>query len=199
MWEDMFDDIAWKRWGRKGHASGPEPPSLVGRHSSGGKLFPAGLTGLVGDFCRREGVALAIMCFRKPPAARGLAVPDGVANIRVQVTDSRYRDTELKKAMAAFECTAAYGESTVVHCAAGVHRAPLVAALLKAAPDGSHVHAAIAEIEQLRNVEFSRTLKETPLKAWFFAAAQAHLRRQPVAILTWVSALRWALGGRRAR
>ena len=167
--EAVFDKLAEDRWRARGHSGRPEPPTLVyfKYTKDKGCIFLSGLSGLDRDFIQANKISLVISCVRGGASARGYELPKEVLNHVVVITHRRSRTAEMKKAIRVLIATTFAGENAVIHCAAGVHRAPVGASIAVACISGTTLEQAMSKIEKLRNVELHKVMTGD-IRSWAF-------------------------------
>ena len=164
----LFNALAEQRWSRPGHAGAPEPmteiPLLL---PSGGRLFLGGLP-KDPELLRRRRITLLVCAMPKDTRqAKGVPYQDGVLFVKMPIAYASKRDAAWKELRRVLWPTLAKGESLLVHCAAGVHRAPVVMALILACLTDKTFEDALAVIQKLRAIEPQRIFGEDPaLRQW---------------------------------
>ena len=125
---DYFDELAKKRWNRKGDSHDPEPPTVVYRKPAQGCIILGGLpTAADRPFLQQHDVKLIVSCFQDYCTTRGGVIPSGAFQVKFNLT----------------------GHGIYIHCSAGCHRAPVATAIALA----KSFDDAIAHLQKLRNIE----------------------------------------------
>ena len=170
--DEAFDVLAQERWRRPGSGRNPEPPTCV-LSQDGSHVFLGGIDA-AGDaeFLQKCNVRLLITCFHEQLEARGARPPGVVQRLKVVLSDPDQRDEQFKRALQAVRSHLQTQASVLVHCMAGVHRAPLVAAALLACVQGRSFWAAMNDLKRVRAIEPDRALDDR--------------RSRKVRILTWL-------------
>ena len=144
---DYFDELASKRWRRKGDSHGL---LLCCRPRMGGLPDAADCAML-----EQNQVKLIVSCFQDFCTQRGGSIPRGAFQIKFNYTAQMLRgkhwDPGALKAI--IKPTLAQGHGIFVHCSAGCHRAPVAAAMLIPCLQGKSFDDSIAHIQKLRNIE----------------------------------------------
>ena len=170
--DEAFDVLAQERWRRPGSSRHPEPPTCV-LSQDGSHIFLGGIDA-AGDaeFLQKYNVRLLITCFHEQLEARGARPPGVVQRLKVVLSDPDQRDEQFKRALQAVRSHLQTQASVLVHCMAGVHRAPLVTAALLACVQGRSFWAAMNDLKRVRAIEPDRALDDR--------------RSRKVRILTWL-------------
>jgi hypothetical protein len=170
--DEAFDVLAQERWRRPGSGRHPEPPTCV-LSQDGSHIFLGGIDA-AGDaeFLQKYNVRLLITCFHEQLEARGARPPGVVQRLKVVLSDPDQRDEQFKRALQAVRSHLQTQASVLVHCMAGVHRAPLVTAALLACVQGRSFWAAMNDLKRVRAIEPDRALDDR--------------RSRKVRILTWL-------------
>lgn len=152
-----YDRLAAARWKRAGHSNRPEPPTVVWRCKYM-NLFDDGPYVILGgvpdqaasDFLCEKRVQLIIPCFSDDPRSMGGMFPDGVLFRNFNLTADREVPQPALSGHGLYMTRAALedGGSIYLHCMAGIHRAPIGAALILACLE--HRTLDWASIQRLR-------------------------------------------------
>ena len=158
--DEAFDVLAQERWKRPGSSRNPEPPTCV-LSKDGSHVFLGGIDA-AGDveFLQKYDVRLLITCFHEQLEARGARPPGVVQRMKVVLSDPDQRDEQFKRALQAVRSHLQTQASVLVHCMAGVHRAPLVTAALLACVQGRSFWAAMHDLKRVRAIEPDRALAD---------------------------------------
>ena len=160
--DQYFDDLATQRWNRPGHAGSPEPPTVIYRHIPGleapcvilGGLPVQSDMGLLRDLK----VELVVTCFQEHPEKKGGTVPTGAYVYQFGIAGKK-RNASWEGLRKLILPALENGESIYVHCMAGVHRAPVAAALILAAVRQLPFDRMMQHIQKLRAVEPHKMIK----------------------------------------
>ena len=154
--DQYFDDLASQRWKKPGHSGAPEPPTVIYRHVAGYDAPCIILGGLPVQsdmkFLRDKQVQLVVTCLQEHPEKKGGAVPIGAYVYQFGIAGKKRNaswEALRKLILPALE----NGESIYIHCMAGVHRAPVAAALVLAAVRQLPVDRMLQHIQKLRAIE----------------------------------------------
>ena len=186
--EEYFDRLGMQRWQRPGHANRPEPPTVVARWPAPGRKPVILLGGLPqpddAELFRRHSVQMVISCFRETLAEKRAYVHPGARHHNITLSHPPSRGESWEGIRSSVFNTLAAGGSVYVHCMAGVHRAPNLAALLVAHVQGISFDDAGEHIRRLRAVEpeklFERRGGDTT-SAWLHRLADSQAR-PPVSV-----------------
>ena len=160
--DEVFNAMARERWARPGHSGRPEPFCLIWRGGPGcGNLWLGGLpTEEDIEFLDRQNITLVLsaMSDMAKDTRNGLR-SSHIMQFSVPVSYAgRDRAVAWDAARHLVPATIENGESILVHCLAGVHRGPVLTALLLALLCNSSLEDALRTISNLRAVE--------PWKVW---------------------------------
>ena len=160
--DQYFDDLATQRWNRPGHSGSPEPPTVIYRHVPGLEAPCVILGGLPVQsdmgLLRNLKVELVVTCFQEHPEKKGGAVPIGAYVYQFGLAGKK-RNASWEGLRKLILPALENGESIYVHCMAGVHRAPVAAALILAAVRQLPFDRMMQHIQKLRAVEPHKMIK----------------------------------------
>ena len=187
-----FDAAARERWRRPGHSGAPEPPTLIFLGEAGnGSIY---LGGLPTDRAWLEAhhIGMSLSAMDKIAAdCRGGVSAHQVYQVNVPVGhQGALRDRQLKLVLPIFLATLYSGYSVLVHCMAGVHRAPVLAGLLLAWIRRCSFEEAYSRLEGLRAIDRAGVLSRRGGSDIFkWARNQVHitppaLPRYPISFIT---------------
>ena len=150
-----FDAAARDRWRRPGHSGAPEPPTLIFLGEAGnGSIY---LGGLPTDraWLETHHIGISLSAMDKIAAdCRGGVSARQVYQFNVPVGhQGALRDRQLKSVLPIFLATLYSGYSVLIHCMAGVHRAPVLAGLLLAWIRRCSFEEAYSRLEGLRAID----------------------------------------------
>ena len=170
--DQYFDDLAAQRWRKPGHSGAAEPPTVIYRHVVGYDAPCIILGGLPVQsdmqFLRDKQVQLVVTCFQEHPEKKGGAVPIGAYVYQFGIAGKKRNaswEALRKLILPALE----NGESIYVHCMAGVHRAPVAAALILAAVRQLPVDRMLQHIQKLRAIEPHKMI-QGDVGSWVYTA-----------------------------
>ena len=121
------------------------------------------------DWIESEGVDLVITAFQAKLQERSVnrgrqkcwgSMPDRVLVLQLDLNNPKVRDDQAREAFRRCWMTIRSGASVLVHCMAGVHRAPVAAAVMLAFLQWS-VERCMAHVSRLRAVSYEEALQET--------------------------------------
>ena len=155
--DEAADDHSFNaaaRWATPGHSGNPEPPTLLLRGTDGtGNLWLGGLPKNA-EWLRQHGVSLVLSAMGKVASESGGVSRAHFYQHAVPVSHhGQQRDHAWREAKGLAMPTLRAGESVYVHCLAGVHRAPVLAALLLAWVTRRAFNDCYRQVEQLRAVD----------------------------------------------
>ena len=170
--DQYFDQLATQRWRQPGHSGAAEPPTVIYRHIAGLEapcIILGGLpTAADVQFLRDMKVELIVTCFQERPDKKGAVLPPGAYVFNFCIAGKRRQgswEALRKLILPALE----NGESIYVHCMAGVHRAPVAAALILAAVRQLSFDRMVQHIHRLRAIEPHKMLRGE-LAEWVYIA-----------------------------
>ena len=169
--DDYFDRLAAQRWRRPGHADRPEPPTVIWRRGPAGPHLILGgiLTAEQAEELETMSVGLVINCLA-PRDTRGV-MPAAAVNQRFPV-GRQERGKHWSTIRRQVGQALAAQESVYVHCAAGVHRAPIGAGAILSCIEQVEPEEALTRIARVRSVEPEKALKDTAMRRWLFEEAE---------------------------
>ena len=156
-----FDELARNLPATVGHSGNPAPPTIVHTYKEN-QLLPALILGplpkaSMASFFREHNVKMVISVFEEPLTSRGGSVPDGVCVFQLPITHYDHNKSAVLLAWQyirkALLPTLEARESVYIHCMAGVHRAPLAAAAIKAMLTQTSFDDQLAWIGTVRRIE----------------------------------------------
>ena len=180
----MFDIAARERWAQPGHSGRPEPPTLVFWGADGhGSLY---LAGLPKDprWVRGNDIGFIASAMEKTAAE----CPGGVAQrdcfqLSCPVSyQGAKRDQALQDIKQAAFATLAAGSNVLVHCQAGVRRAPILMAILLAWIKRTDFDQEYTRLEGLRAIDRQGVLKRRggdALFSWARSSCGGNLPQLP--------------------
>ena len=165
----MFDIAARERWAHPGHGGRPEPPTLVFWGADGhGSLY---LAGLPKDprWVSGNDIGFIASAMEKTAAEcpGGVAQRDCFQMSCPVAYQGVKRDQALQDIKQAAFATLAAGKNVVVHCQAGVHRAPILMAILLAWIKRTDFDQEYTRLEGLRAIDRQGVLKRRGGEALF--------------------------------
>ena len=165
-----FDELAERRWSRPGHSGQPEPPTVVYRHENGAVILLGGIPNRAACATLASyDVKLIVSCFEKLCTERGGIIPKGAYQVRFHLTSKKSRQPDWEAVKQLVHPTLSQGHSILVHCAAGVHRAPVGCAMILAALQAQPLGNMLDHIQRVRNIEPWRIIGprcDRELKEW---------------------------------
>ena len=173
--DEYFDNLAKQRWSRVGHASKPEPPTVVYRHGNGAVVLLGGIPDRAAcATLAQHDVKLVISCFNELCTERGGIIPKGSYQMKFNLTAQRNRQPHWEAIKLMINPTLHMG--TASWCTAlREFIAPQLAvqwflAVLKGEPFANMVE----HIQRVRNIEPWKIIgdrSDADFKAWVHAKA----------------------------
>ena len=183
--DQYFDNLATQRWRRPGHSGAAEPPAVIYRHVAGLEAPCIILGGLPTaddvQFLRDMKVELIVTCFQERPDKKGAVLPPGAYIFNFCIAGKRRQgawEALRKLILPALE----NGESIYVHCMAGVHRAPVAAALILAAVRQLPFDRMMEHIQRLRAIDEPHKMLRGELAEWVYVANVGQLPEPQVKV-----------------
>ena len=128
-------------------------------------------------------------CFGKRQQEVGGTVIPGAYCIRLELSNPSRRTEEWQAACRLLTITLFAGESAVVHCMAGVHRAATVGAMMRSKLRHETFEVASSVVQRVRNVEIEKVVKQRGLAEWIRSTlANTRLPRIGPPVDQWVAA-----------
>eukprot|EP00435_Cladocopium_sp_Y103_P036638 s1798_g9.t1 len=160
--DDYFDALALQRWSRPGHSGSPEPPTVVYRHGTEAEA-PVVILGGNPDLqdlglLENHRVKLVVTCYTKPAAEQGAVFPSNVCIRHWVISSPKRRDRDWAALKPLIRSTLDHGSSILVHCMAGVHRAPVATGIVLAALQGQSLDSTMRHIRRVRAIEDHKML-----------------------------------------
>ena len=152
--DDRAFDLAAQGWATPGNSGNPEPPALLFRGADGtGDIWLGGLP-KDASWLRERGITLLLSAMGKTAAQAGGTSGAQLLQHAVPVSHhGQARGNAWKDAKQFILPTLRAGESVYIHCLAGVHRAPVLAALMLAWVSRRAFDDCYRQVEQLRAVD----------------------------------------------
>ena len=163
-WNSVYDEMAAKRFDRKGNRYRPEPPSLIAKvKDKGGELWLGGLPleENMQAILEKE-FSIQIHCFGGSPASRrikykktsvrGIVIPRTLV-LRLNMEDAEQAQREWPEVMRLVYTSLCQGDNAYIHCMAGVHRAGCAGVLMRAILHGESVKRALDQVGRVRQIE----------------------------------------------
>ena len=142
-------------------------PTLVLEHSNGGAIWLSGLP-TVNTLEAFPAVSLQIVCFSEALERRGGICCPGAQCLVLAPTDKDKRDSQWKEAWPLLRQTYFGGESTLIHCMAGRHRAAGIAVLLRSLLLDCTIEESASAIAAKRDIEFDKLVSTKHVAEWIW-------------------------------
>ena len=157
-----------------------EAPSLIYENRAGGKLWLSGLPTRRTEHRFPKGVTLQIACMAEAPSSRGGVILSGALLKFFCVTSLRARKGDLQEAWPLVQSTLFAGESVLVHCLSGRHRAGVGGCLLRALLAQEPWDVAVAHVKSRRpTLDIPGIIGEEGMRAWVDDVLRSHQVRNP--------------------
>ena len=147
------------------HGKTAEAPSLIYQNAMGGQLFLAGMP-TEATQARFPRCDLQVVCFPETLQNRGGVRLRGAQVLYMSIASNDRRDREWNEAWPRVKNSLWHGDSVVIHCLAGKHRAATFGAMLVALLQRSSLDAAMRTIKTRRYVEIDKALRDRNLSNW---------------------------------
>ena len=144
-----------------------QKPTLVLRHADGGEIWLSGLP-TVATLEAFPAVSLQVVCFSEPLERRGGVCCPGAQCKVMAPTDKDNRDRQWKELWPLIRQTYFGGESTLIHCMAGRHRAAGIAILVRSLLKDCTMEESDSSISSLRDIEFDRLIQTRHVADWLW-------------------------------
>ena len=158
-WGSIFDELAQQRFNSPGHSGEPEPPRLIARLQPSGGVFLAGTpTRQTQEQFLKHEPTVQVYCFRQKPQNRrspGVHLA-GTLLQRCNMDDKSDAEDEILLAFRLIAQATMAGEASILHCAAGIHRAATVGIAIRATLHGESIEDARQAIEAVRCTEIHK-------------------------------------------
>ena len=164
--EQVFDRLATTR-GRTAQA-----PTCIYTHSSGGKLWLAGLP-VAGTREHFPAVSLQVKCFGDRLEAKGGVTISNATLVTIALTDMRQRDGQWKEHWPLIRQSIHANEEVLLHCMAGRHRAAGLAILVRALLSGTTIAESHAVVKGMRDIEFENLIAKQHVSNWIHQTYRA--------------------------
>ncbi len=142
-------------------------PTCVSEHASGGKVWLSGLP-TPRTLPAFPEVTLQVICFSDKLEQRGGCVCPGAQPMVMALTDKERRDEQWKKVWPLLRSSYQSGESILIHCVAGRHRAAGVSILVKALLEDKTIEECASLISSQRDIEFDRLTQTRHVADWLW-------------------------------
>ena len=142
-------------------------PTLILEHSNGGAIWLSGLP-TVNTLEAFPAVSLQIVCFSEPLERRGGICCPGAQCLVLAPTDRDKRDSQWKEAWPLLRQTYFGGESTLIHCMAGRHRAAGIAVLLRSLLLDCTIEESASAIAAKRDIEVDKLVSTKHVAEWIW-------------------------------
>lgn len=148
-----------------------EVPSLILKLKNGGELWLSGIPTERG--CDRFPLApLQVVCFPESPVSRGGVELHGAKLRHICVAHADRRDREWQRHWPLIRNTLFQGQTVLVHCTAGRHRAVVVAVMIVAIMCRISLGQAHARVLQRRPIQLEQAFKDDDLSKWAHAVVR---------------------------
>eukprot|EP00438_Fugacium_kawagutii_P032692 Skav204466 [mRNA] locus=scaffold5533:30858:32279:- [translate_table: standard] len=156
-----------QKWDRLATIKGKraQAPTLVLRTRTGGQLWLAGIPTEASKKYFPQ-VQLQVACFQESPQSRGGVILPGAVLRNFYLADGRRRSDEWKLVWPLIRQSLWCGESVLLHCISGRHRAAGTSTLVRALLLGETWEESARWHEQNRDVDLRGLMKEQKLAQW---------------------------------
>ena len=170
-WESVYDQMAAKRFERKGDKYRPEPPAIIAKVKDiGGELWLGGLPleENMHAILEKE-ISIQIYCFRGDPASRkikqrkssvkGVAIPRALI-LQLNMDDAEQAQRQWPEVMRLVYISLYQGNNAYIHCMAGVHRAGCAGVLMRAILHGEDIKQALKVVKRVGQIDPWRLIRD---------------------------------------
>ena len=164
--EEKFDFLATVR-GRSAMA-----PTEVFRSTSGGKVFLAGIP-TIQTMQHFPPADLQIVCFPESLAEKGGTLLSGALECHVCPNWTQGRTGQWKAVWPLLRCSIYSGNSAVIHCMAGRHRAAVVATMTRSLLAKESIETSAEWIAKRRDIQLGRITGDRGIGAWMHEMVKA--------------------------
>ena len=144
-----------------------QKPTLILRSANGGAIWLSGLptVATLGAF---PAVSLQVCCFSEPLERRGGVRCPGAQCLVMAPTDKERRDDQWKELWPLLRQTYLGGESILIHCMAGRHRAAGIAVLVRSLLKDCTIEESDSVISAQRDIEFNKLVSTKHVADWIW-------------------------------
>ena len=146
-----------------------QPPTKVFENEAGGAVWLAGLPRADTLHQYPSLVALQLVCFKQKPRERGGVNLPGAFLMHVEPAAARYREAQWKTAWPTLKNTVLQGETAVVHCMAGRHRAAGIATLARSLLTGETFEESAEWIGRRRNIDLQGLFRDYRVREFLYS------------------------------
>ena len=195
-WGAIFDELARKKATKRGNTFRPEPPTLIAKVDKRPRRGEVWLGGIPSQhnlkLLTSKEISIQVHCFAGSPTekhvkgmGRGLELPHAVV-MQMAVTSPSSRDADWKALIREILTSVMRGDNAYIHCMAGVHRAPLVAAMVRAVLHDEDFSCAADKINAVRQIEMGEVVGKIG-KVWIEKALQLQPPKLYPAVQAWTT------------
>ena len=166
--EEHFDNLAG------GGKRAAEPPTMIYSNQEGGQLWLAGIPRQQTLHQYPPSATLQIVCFSQEVEQKGGICLPGALLLRVCPASKRDREGQWKISWPTIRNTLQAGETAVLHCVAGRHRAAGLGVLLRAILMDQGVDEAASWIRQRRNIDMASLFKDPGVREWIHSTRRSY-------------------------
>ena len=165
--EPMVPDASELRYDRLATTRGKtaQAPTLIHKSSRGGKVYLAGLP-TVATLEHFPATDLQIVCFPETPAAKGGTQLPGAMVRHLSPTWVDGRTEQWRQLWPLLRSSVYDGNTIVIHCVAGRHRAAAVAAVVRSLLERESLDASAAWLTKHRDVQLHKITHDRGVGQW---------------------------------
>ncbi len=146
-----------------------QPPTKAFENEAGGAVWLAGLPRADTLHQYPSPVALQVICFKQKPRERGGVNLPGALLMHVEPAAARCRETQWRTAWPTLKNTVLQGETAVIHCMAGRHRAAGIATLARSVLTGETFEESAKWIGRRRNIDLQGLFRDYRVREFLYS------------------------------
>ena len=162
-WKSKYDQLAQKRFERKGTKYSPVPPSLIAKaQEEGGELWLGGLPLAENQQdLQKKNISIQVHCFRGSPErkeidgkgikASGIEIPKALI-LQLDMDNAERAQEEWPEVMRLVVTSLFQGDNAYIHCMAGVHRAGFAGVMMRAVLHDETFKQALSQVGAVRQI-----------------------------------------------
>ena len=162
------------------HGKTAESPSLIYQNRAGGKLWLSGIPTKNTAHRFPKGVTLQIACMAETPSSRGGVVLTDALLKHLCVAHGNSRNRDFEEVWPLLRNTMYAGESALIHCLSGRHRAGVGGCVFRALLAQESWDVAVAYVKSCRrSLDIPGIIHEAGMRSWVDTTLRASSLRNP--------------------
>ena len=162
------------------HGKTAESPSLIYQNRAGGKLWLSGIPTKNTAHRFPKGVTLQIACMAEAPSSRGGVVLTDALLKHLCVAHSGSRNSDFEEVWPLLRNTMFAGESALIHCLSGRHRAGIGGCVFRALLAQESWDVAVAYVKSCRRaLDIPGIIHEEGMRSWVDTVIRTSSLRNP--------------------